>query len=141
MVHTYTIDGMPVETGDVLFEIAPLDELHAELAVPEDRITDMTTPVDADSDTSPMRGRLASVSHPGLYIPFEVERIHPRAEQIDQRNVFTVRVVLLLDEMPSRPEWLLPGMEGVAKVEIGRRPYIQLWTRKLVNWIRMKLWI
>jgi hypothetical protein len=32
-------------------------------------------------------------------------------------------------------------MEGVAKIRIGRRTYAYLWTRKLVNWVRMKLWI
>ncbi|MAE60282.1 MAG: hypothetical protein CMJ49_02880 [Planctomycetaceae bacterium] len=127
-------EGMPVETGDVLFEIAPLVELHAELAVPDDRIADMDS-------LELMGGELASVSHPGVYIPFRVERIHPVAEQIDQRNVFTVRVKLLIEKMDERAQWLRPGMEGVAKVENGRKPYIRLWTRKLVNWIRMKLWI
>ena len=130
--------GIPVKTGDVLFEIAPLKELHAELAVPEDRIADMHRTSEGDET---MRGRLASVSHPGVYIPFEVDRIHPVAEQIDQRNVFIVRVRLLLDEMDQRPDWLLPGMEGVAKVEVGRKPYFRIWTRAITNWARMKLWI
>jgi hypothetical protein len=32
-------------------------------------------------------------------------------------------------------------MEGLAKVDIGQRAYGWIWTRKLVNWVRMKLWI
>ena len=37
------------------------------------------------------------------------------------------------------PAWMRPGMEGVAKVDIDRRTYAWLWTRRLVNWVRMKL--
>ena len=32
------------------------------------------------------------------------------------------------------------GMEGLAKIDIDRRPYGWIWTRRLVNWVRMKLW-
>jgi len=50
--------------------------------------------------------------------------------------VFKVRVRL----QETRP-WMRPGMEGVAKVTIDKRPYVWIWTRKVVNWIRMKLWL
>jgi len=125
--------GAPVETGDVLFEIAALGALRANLAIAEDRITDL---VDEDGASGPKRGTLASVAHPGDYIPFEIERINPVAEVIESGNVFMVRVRLL-----ETRDWLRPGMKGVAKVDVGRRPYAFLWTRKLVNWVRMKLWI
>ena len=65
-----------------------------------------------------------------------VERINPAAEVVNNRNVFKVRAKLL-DTQP----WLRPGMEGVAKVTVDKRPYAWLWSRKVVNWIRMKLWI
>ena len=75
-------------------------------------------------------------SYPARRIGFIVERINPVAEVVEKRNVFKVRVRLL-----QRLPWMRPGMEGVAKVHVGRRRYIWLWTRKLVNWLRMKLWI
>jgi multidrug efflux pump subunit AcrA (membrane-fusion protein) len=119
--------GAPVKTGDALFEIAPLASLRAELRVPEDQIFDIA--VD-------QRGYLATVSYPSRRIEFVVERIDPAADLIENRNVFTVRA-RLLDVQP----WMRPGMEGVAKVTVGKRHYVWIWTRKLVNWIRMKLWI
>ncbi len=125
--------GAPVQTGDVLFEIAPLHTLRAVLQVPEDRMTDLLA---TGGDGKIAGGTLASVAHPGDYIEFEVERVNPVAEVVDQKNVFEVRVRLL----QTRP-WLRPGMKGVAKVEVGRRAYASLWTRKAVNWVRMKLWI
>ncbi len=118
--------GGPVKKGDVLFVVAPLDTLRAELSVPEDRIGDISV-----GD----RGELASASHPGVYLPFEVEKINPLAEVNEQRNVFKVRVRLL----ETRP-WLRPGMEGVAKVDAGERHYAWIWTRAAINWLRMQLW-
>lgn len=119
--------GAPVETGQILFEVAPLDALRAELHVPEDEIFDVVVG---------QEGRLATATYPGDRIPFVVERINPGAEVVNNRNVFKVRVQLL----ESRP-WMRPGMEGVAKVTIDKRPYASIWTRKVVNWVRMKLWI
>lgn len=129
--------GAPVKTGDVLFEIAPLESLRAELFVPEDEIADVVRMVDsAEKRGEVVRGDLAAAGKPDRHIPFVVERINPVAEVIDQRNVFKVRVRLL-----ERRSGMRPGMEGVAKIHLGRRRYAWLWTRKLTNWIRMKLWI
>jgi hypothetical protein len=76
------------------------------------------------------------VAHPGEHVPFEVEHVNPVAEVIDRQNVFRVRVKLL-----EQRTWLRPGMKGVAKVDVGRRRYAALWTRGLVSWIRMRLWL
>ncbi len=119
--------GAPVKTGDALFEVAPLESLRAQLRVPEDQIFDVA--VD-------QHGYLATVSYPSRRIEFVVERIDPAAELVDNRNVFKVRA-RLLEIQP----WMRPGMEGVAKVTLGKRHYVWIWTRKLVNWVRMKLWI
>ncbi len=118
--------GAPVKTGDVLFEVTPLESLRAELLVPEDEIFDIA--VDQE-------GYLATVSYPDKRIKFVVERINPMAEVVNNRNVFKVRVRLL-----ETRSWMRPGMEGVAKVSIGKRRYVWIWTRKIVNWLRMKFW-
>jgi multidrug resistance efflux pump len=119
--------GAPVETGTVLFEIAPLDSLRAELHVPEDAISEVTPG---------RQGRLATASFPAQRLRFVVERVNPAAEVVNNRNVFKVRVRLL----ETRP-WMRPGMEGVAKITIEKRRYAWIWSRKVINWIRMKLWI
>jgi len=117
----------PVQAGDVLFEVAPLEALWADLFIPEDAIADVA--VD-------QRGELAAAANPSLRVGFNVERIHPVAEVVDRKNVFRVRVRL------DRTEpWMRPGMEGVGKINLGRAPYGWLWTRRVVNWVRMKLWL
>ena len=119
--------GAPVETGEVLFEVTPLESLRAELMVPEDQIFDIALD---------QEGYLATVSYPAQRIKFVVERINPTAEVVNNRNVFKVRVRLL-----ETRRWMRPGMEGVAKVSIGERRYVWIWTRRIVNWLRMKFWL
>ncbi len=119
--------GAPVETGKVLFEIAPLDSLRAEIQVPEEEVAEVKIA---------QQGTLATASFPGQHLRFLVERVNPAAEVVNNRNVFKVRVRLL----ETRP-WIRPGMEGVAKITIEKRHYAWIWSRKVVNWIRMKLWI
>jgi multidrug efflux pump subunit AcrA (membrane-fusion protein) len=119
--------GAPVKVGDVLFEVCPLESLRAELMVPEDEIYDIEIG---------QEGYLATASYPAQRIKFVVERINPIAEVVNQRNIFKVRVELI-----QTCPWMRPGMEGVAKVDIGKRRYVWIWTRKIVNWIRMTLWL
>ena len=118
--------GAAVKTGEVLFEVAPLESLRAEISVPEEDIADVR---------ESMEGELATASYPERRIAFTVERINPAAEVVNQRNVFKVRA-----QLHERPSWLRPGMEGVAKISIAQRHYAWVWTRKLINWVRMKLW-
>lgn len=119
--------GAPVSRGDVLFEVAPPESLRAELHVPDRRIGDVRV-----GD----QGELATASHPDQPIHFVVEQIFPVAEVIDDHNVFRVKVRLDASE-----PWVFPGVEGVAKVDVGRQPYGVLWTRDAWNWVRMQLWI
>ena len=119
--------GAPVETGEILYEIAGIDSLRAELYVPETAIADLSLG---------QEGMLAAVGHPDQKIGFIIERINPIAEVIDNRNVFRVRAWLL-----EQPEWMRPGMEGEAKVSAGRRTYFWLATHRLVDFVRMKLWL
>jgi len=119
--------GAPVETGKILFEIAHIEELRAELYVPEESIT---------SVTAGQMGELASVSHPEQRIQFRVERINPIAEVVNSKNVFRVRASLL-----EQHAWMRPGMEGLAKIMAGEKHYLWLGFHRLINWLRMKLWL
>ncbi len=119
--------GAPFKTGDLLFEVTPLENLRAQIAVPEDQIADVRIA---------QTGRLATASFPGDMLPFTVEHINPMAEIVDGQNAFSVRVRL----QELRP-WLRPGMAGTGKIDIDRRSYLWIWTRRFVNWVRMQLWL
>jgi multidrug efflux pump subunit AcrA (membrane-fusion protein) len=118
--------GAPVEIGAILFEIALIESLRAELYVPEDLIPDVKTG---------QNGELVSVGHPYQRVPLVIEQIHPMAEMVNQKNVIKVRARLL-----ERHQWMRPGMEGLAKISAGQERYIWIAFRRFINWMRMKLW-
>jgi multidrug resistance efflux pump len=98
-------EGMPLKVGEVLFEVAALDAMMVELAIPEDDVTYVGAglPVRIAFDAFPLHSYRACV-----------ERIHPRAELHDEQNVFMGEVLL---ENPRR--MLHPGMRGHARIEAG----------------------
>ena len=119
--------GATVEKGKVLFEIASIASLRAELYVPEALIVDVV---------EGQAGQLAAIGHPDQRIGFVVERINPIADVVNQRNVFRVRA-----RLRKQLEWMRPGMEGVAKITVGKKRYLWIGARRIVNWLRMKLWL
>lgn len=122
--------GREIQVGEKLYEVASLKDLRAVLHVTEGQIADVE---------AGQTGELAAASHPGEYVRFEIERIDPMAEVVDQKNVFKVRVRLIPADGAAAPPFK-PGVEGLAKIDIEERAYVAIWTRQLVNWIRMKLW-
>ncbi|MCD7898248.1 MAG: HlyD family efflux transporter periplasmic adaptor subunit [Planctomycetaceae bacterium] len=118
--------GAPVKQGDTLFEVAPLGNMEADLYVPDEQISDVAVG---------QCGSLAAAGRPDEKVGFEVVRITPMAELVKQKNVFRVHV-----RLRNPPEWMLPGLEGVAKIDIEERLLIDIWSRRAVNWVKMKLW-
>jgi len=81
-------------------------------------------------------GELAAVGHPNQKIRFVIERINPMAEMVEQQNSFRVRA-----RLSERPDWMRPGMEGRARIDVGEKRYAWIWTHRVTDWLRMKLWL
>ena len=127
--------GGPVQKGDVLFEVAPLESLRADLYVPEDEIADVLRLMNDPKRPEPLTGELAVAARPSERIALTVKQVHPVAEVVSQKNVFKVTV-----HLTEQKDWMRPGMEGVGQIHLGTKPYGELWTQRLVNWIRMRMW-
>ena len=119
--------GAPVERGDVLFEVAPLDSYRVILEVDERDIG----PVSREQT-----GTLALTGMPGYKLEIRVDKITPISTAEDGRNYFRVEASLV----GETPAILRPGMEGVGKISVGQRKLIWIWTHKIVYWIRMFSW-
>lgn len=129
--------GAPFKEGEAMFEVAPIESLRGEVSVPEDQIADVMAAFEqARKEESQLQGQGLLTGQILDPIEFVVEDINPVAEVIDQRNVFRVRVSL-----QDTNEWMRPGMEGTAKIYVGRRRYAWMWSRRLVNWLRMRWWL
>lgn len=118
--------GSPVERGEVLFQVAPLDRYRIVLEVDE---------TDIDEIDAGQKGWLKLTAQPGGDIALIVERVVPVAVSEDGRNFFRVEAKL---EKPI--DSLRPGMEGVGKIEVGRRSLLWIYTHSLFDWLRLRLW-
>jgi len=118
--------GSPVERGQVLFEVAPLDEYRVIAEVDERDIAWIQVG---------QRSEMIFSSIPGESFPFVVRTITPVTTAKEGRNYF--RVEGYLEKASGR---LRPGMEGVGKITVGRRLLAWVWTHKAVDWARLKLW-
>jgi RND family efflux transporter MFP subunit len=118
--------GSPVEKGKTLFELAPLDSYRLVIHVDERDVRYLSLQ---------QRGIVALAGMPGDPVAMTVTRIMPVNVAEEGRNSF--RVEARLTESRSS---LRPGMEGVAKIETGQRSLWWIWTRSLVDWIRLAAW-
>ena len=119
--------GQPVKQGDPLFRVARLDRLYIEAEVPERDIHEL-----GGSDT----GEIAFLSQPGLKFPVAGRTLEPAAVPRQAGNVFLYRC-----DLKAPPEaWFRPGMQGVAKLDVGRRRLIWVLTHRTVDFLRLHLW-
>jgi hypothetical protein len=72
-----------------------------------------------------------------------MERVLPLAEKIDGKVVFRARARLAAEPKSAAQgrEWIRPGMEGAAHVSLGQRRLAWIWSRRVVNKLRIWLWM
>ncbi|RFC49496.1 MAG: Multidrug efflux pump subunit AcrA (membrane-fusion protein) [Verrucomicrobia bacterium] len=119
-------EGVPVTTGQKLFDIAPIDRLEVEIAVPDSEVAQVVSGQN-------VRFRLESQAqfrHGGV-----VSQVYPISEVRDGRNIF----VCLSSIDNSRGE-LRPGMLGKARIEAGHRALGWTLFHRLWDWVRLNLW-
>ncbi len=118
--------GSPVEIGEVLFEVAPLEEYRVVIEVDE---RDMAGVVDDK------KGQMVIAALPGEPKAFTVDQVLPVAISGEGKSYF--RVEAKLDQAAQD---LRPGMEGVARIEMGERKLLWIWTHKVIDRVRLWLW-
>ena len=100
--HLDRVENAPVTIGQALYEVAPLDEVVVEIAIPDDEYThvavDYEVTVRFDGFDQALTGK--------------IRKIHPKSEVRNGDNVFVAEVVLSNDGLAMRP-----GMTGFAKVK------------------------
>ena len=119
--------GAPLELGKEAFEIAETGGYRVVLHVPEREIARVHPG---------QRGVLRLAGQPHAPYDFELSRVTATASVQDGSNGFRAEAAWV-GETPA----LSPGMQGVAKVTVGRANLLTIWTRESFNWLRIKLWI
>ena len=132
-------DGVVVEgdlrkrTGEVLPQSEPLFQIAAqnnwilELDVPENLAADI------ESD---LTGCFISNARPGINHDIRIETISPGPELRHNRNVYVAEADVDFDH-----QWVKSGMEGVAKVTVGRRRVCWVVLHKIIDYLHLKFWL
>lgn len=115
-------EGQPVRQGEVLWEVAPLDDMIVEVEIPAYEISRVCA------------GQTVKVRLEGLSGSWTtmIDRIHPQSEPRDGRNVFIGEASL---RQPGAAADFRPGMRGRAAVESNRRPLAWLLGHRLWDWL------
>ena len=116
----------PKKQGDELFTVAATSGLRANISVSERDIQDLKTG---------QHGKLATTSLPMEKYNITIDRIVPLGVAKEQENVFTAYAHL--DQ--TSDSWR-PGMAGEVRIDIGKRRLVWIWTHKLIDYVRLKLW-
>lgn len=118
--------GSPVERGEMLFELAPLDGYRIVLEIDERDISHVEVG---------QTGALALTSSPGEPLTLTVRRIIPIAIAENGQTFFRVEA-----DLDAPREGLRPGMEGIAKLDAGQRQRLRVWARPIVDAVRLWFW-
>lgn len=167
----YDRQGSPVKIGDVLFEVAEADpntkqiKTEAEIAVSERDIQDIKAIQDAKAIlrkekaheplTQEEQNRLAdwrkhhasldrefdgavsTTSFPNEDSNIRITRIVPLGEPKEGENVFKVYA-----DIDHPASWMHPGLAGEARINTLEKHAIGwVWTHRLVDWLKLKLWL
>ena len=118
--------GSPVQRGQILFEIAPLEDYRLRLRVDERQINRIRPG---------QKGTLILNSLPEEPLPMTITKVTPVAAAEEGKNLFMVEA-----DLDKSLDSLRPGMEGFGKVDIDERKLIWIWTHDVYDWLRLWVW-
>ncbi|MCH7808613.1 MAG: HlyD family efflux transporter periplasmic adaptor subunit, partial [Planctomycetes bacterium] len=116
-----------VAQGDPLFQVAPMDRWTLELQVPEA----------SSAELSPdLAGSFATYARPQDVRRFRISRVLAAAQARDTRNVYIAEA-----DVDARNDWIRPGMEGIAKIQLGPKPVWWIAFHRVIDYLRIHLWL
>lgn len=118
--------GSPVERGETLFKLAPLEGYRIILKVDERLISYVK---------EGQKGSLVLTSMPSDTLQLVVRKITAVAKIDNGRNIFRVEASL-----ENAPALLRPGMEGIGKIHAGQASLLWIWTHDMLAWLRLWFW-
>lgn len=118
--------GAPYQRGEVLFELAPLDAYRVILQVDERDIAHVKVG---------QAGQLVLAGHAEQVLPFRVSKITPVSEAKEGRNYFRAEA-----KLEQAVAYLRPGMKGIGKIHAGEHRLVWIWSKNLIDWLRLTFW-
>jgi multidrug resistance efflux pump len=127
LILSESLDGaesVPVNTGQAICEIAPLDPIEIQVAVPDDEILHVR---------EGMRVEARFDAFPSDAVTGIIRNVHPRSEIRAGGNVFIATV-----ELDNGSQALRPGMHGSATVRGDRHLLGWILLHRPWHWLRVR---
>lgn len=118
--------GQNFPQGEEILQIAAEGDWLLEIEIPDDI---------ANYVTANQEGVFSAAAAPAEKLPFKLKYVDGAAMTMEDRNVFMAKA-----PMESRPEWMMSGMEGTARIETVSRPVWWVTMHRAVDWARMNFW-
>ena len=134
--------GEFIQAGTLFAEVAAMDEWVLQIEVPEKRIGRLEKFVPKSGPPQPLEVRYILYSQSALKLQTKLEshdQISAAAHPRETENVFAISIRNLALSEDLKPA-LRPGLTGRASIEMGRKPLVFIWARKVWDWARLK-WI
>jgi multidrug resistance efflux pump len=117
-----------VKLGDPLMVVGKKDDLRVEIIVPEREIQMVREGT---------HGQIATTAQPGISKDITIDQIVPTGNPKEGNNTFKVYGTI---NSELSPDWR-PGMQGEARIDFQKRPLVWIWTHRLIDWMRLKVWM
>ncbi|MEZ6070509.1 MAG: HlyD family efflux transporter periplasmic adaptor subunit [Pirellulales bacterium] len=124
-VQDHVGDFVPV--GAPLVELAAREDWRLELNVP-DALVGVVEPGED--------GWFVCNARPEEQYDCRVELVHPAAQAERGQSTFVVEA-----QAGERPDWMRVGMEGVARIDTGRRPVWWVYLHRAIDFVRLHVWV
>ena len=119
--------GEVVPMGEPLMEFVPKGDWSIELLVPE------TTAAELKAG---FQGRFACTARPGEPLDCTIVRIRPSSEPLEGKNVFIAEATVV-----GNPAWMRAGMQGMAQIDAGERRVWWVTLHRIIDYLRLTLWL
>ncbi len=119
------VEGAPLQVGQTMFEIAPLNNMIVEVAIPESEIAHVRNNLEVQTKIA---------AYPGHTWSGTINRIHPRSEIRDGESVFVGEV-----QLQDGEGLLRPGMHGEARIIADRRAWGWILFHRAWNAVQFRL--
>lgn len=119
--------GSVFALGEPLLAVGSSEHWHARLSVPERTVKHLRPG---------QTGKIVSTADPRTQMKCQIDRIEIAAQPQSGNNF--IHVVTSIDG--SSPEWARSGMEGVARIDAGKKPVWWIWTHGAIDSWRIKTW-
>ena len=119
-------EGVPVVTGQKLFDVAPIDSFEVEILVPDSEVNHVSV-------GQAVQFRLESQAR--FRYESTLKEIYPISEVQEDRNVF-----VCLSSIANEDGRLRPGMRGKARIVTSPKPIGWIVAHRLWDALRLRFW-